>query len=189
MQWLIWFLFESAATLAGALGLVCFWLLVHWRRSGRPRPLQTGLAVGVLLLIIQGLVVTRRERAGEILDRIETDLVAGRTAALDAALVPGFQAGRMNRAAFLSYVERQLQAVDIELIRRTSLHVADSRADMFMVDTAYQADVAMDMFTGLVRSQWTITFAQTGTDWQISAIAPPRIERIQYPDWQSVFQP
>ena len=86
MEWVTWLLFESVAALGSVLGLVLFALLVHWRRSGQVRPLLLGLGVAAALLLVQVLVVTRREHAGRILAAIERDIVAARTAALEAAL-------------------------------------------------------------------------------------------------------
>ena len=102
MAWLTWFALESTLALAAALFTANFTLLVMWRRTGRGRPLLAGLAVSILLLAIQGFVVTRREHAGRLLRTIERDLLTAQTTGLSAALADDFRTARMDKGSFLT---------------------------------------------------------------------------------------
>src|SRR5262245_16644152 len=97
MELVTWVFFESTAALSALIGLSLFFLLVHWRRTSRPRPLLIGLAISVVLFVTQELVVTRREHAERVLAPVLRDLTANRTDALAAALAPTFRADEMNR--------------------------------------------------------------------------------------------
>jgi hypothetical protein len=180
---LVWVLLESTVTLAVILALVSFFLLVYWRRSGRPRPLLIGLAVAFVLLGLQALIVTKREHAAATLSRIETDLLASRVEALDRALAADFQAGHMNHESFVDFARRQLKVVEIHWLRRTSPRVEQSQKDSFRISVGYTADVTAHGYVGPVGSRWTITFVREGGGWRIGRIDPPMINRQQFNDW------
>ncbi len=182
VNWLSWILFESLAALGAVLGVVLFALLVHWRRSGRPRALLIGLAVAVVLFIVQALVVTQREHAARILTAIENDLVASRSDALAAALSPDF-AWDHPRGDFISYVERQLTRVDIRWVERFRLRVSESQPDRFTVLASYRADIATPGYAGSLPSTWSLTFVRTPDGWKIIQIKPVRILGYDNPTW------
>ncbi len=186
MTWLSWFLFESFAALAAVLGVVLFVLLVHWRRTGRSRPLLIGLAVAVLLLVMQALVVTRREHAARLLTPIERDVLASQTTALDAALTPDFTAGDLERAEFLAYARRQFQALRVRWLDRWSLQVNESAADRFVATATYLADIAGDAYSGSIQSRWAITFVRTPAGWRIAHIRPLHIAGLDAPRWSDL---
>jgi hypothetical protein len=183
---LIWVLFESIVALGVILALVNFFLLVYWRRSGQPRALLIGLAASLILLVVQSLVVTKREHAAAILQKIEADLLAARVEALDRALSTGFQAGSRDHDGFVEFARRQLKLVKIHWLRRSSPQVEQSQEDRFVVSVGYLADVTVEGFVGTVRSRWRITFAREGDQWRIETIDPPQIEQHQYRDWRQV---
>jgi hypothetical protein len=183
---LVWLLFESIVALGIILALVNFFLLVHWRRSGRPRPLLIGLAASLVLLVVQGLVVTKREHAAAILQRVEADLLAARVDALDRALSAGFRAGSWDHDGFVDFARRQLELVKIHWLRRSSPRVEQSQKDRFVVSVGYLADVTVQGFVGAVRSRWRITFMREGDEWRVETIDPPEIERHQYCNWRQV---
>jgi hypothetical protein len=181
---LVWVVLESTITLAVILALANFFLLVHWRRSGRPRPLLIGLAVAVVLLALQALIVTRREHAASTLKRIETDLLASRVEALDRALATDFEAGHMNHERFVDFARRQLAVVEIHWLRRTGPRVEQSQKDRFSISVGYTADVTAHGYVGPVGSRWTITFVREVGKWRIGRIDPPMINRHQFNDWR-----
>jgi hypothetical protein len=186
MNWVTWFLFESVAALGAVLGIVLFVLLVHWRRSGRPWPLLIGLGVAAVLLVVQALVVTQREWAARMLDPIEKDLVASRTAALAATLAPDFETGGLDGDRFVAFVRRELQSTKMRWLDRWGLQLQESAADRFVVTTNYSADVTTGGYSGSIPSTWSITFVRTAAGWKIACIRPLHIAGVDTPTWEDL---
>jgi len=183
MDWLVWFFFESLPALAAVLFTANFVLLVYWRRSGRHRPLLVGVTLALALLIIQALVVTRREHARHVLTAIEKDVLASRRDHLAAAFAPSFTAGRMTRDEFLDYVGRQYHRVHVRQLNCSELRVKESRPDEFVVAVAYQGDITVGDYVGWVRTRWDVTFVRTAAGWQIARLQPRYVEGITDPTW------
>jgi hypothetical protein len=165
------------------LGAVLFVLLVYWRRTGRVRPLLVGLAVAVVLFVLQATVVTSRERVGRTMDAIQHDLVAQRSNALAAALAPDFEAGGMNRDTFLEYVRRQMERVNVRDLDRTALRIERSEGDRLVVSVSYLASIVMQDYAGDVLSRWSLTFARTPAGWKIVSIQPLHVGGVDRPTW------
>ncbi len=184
MQWLSWLLFESVAALGGVLGLVWFALLVAWRRGGSARPFAISVAAGIALLVVQALVTTRGEQAAATLTRIERDIVAGRTAALAAALDSQFSAGGMNAKAFVDYAGVQLEIVRVHWVRRTRLEIESQGPDRFVAIVGYQCGASVrEMSDFMIPSRWRMTFSRGAGGWRIVTIDPPEIASTQFPNW------
>jgi hypothetical protein len=171
--------------LAVVLFTVNFILLVRWRRGGRARPLLIGLVLSVVLLGVQGVVVTRREHAARVLRPIEHDLTAAQTTRLAAALADDFRAGRMDKEHFLALVARYCDRVRIRSLHRSQLTVRDSQPERFVVEAAYQADLRSDFLSGWIRSRWELTFTHTPDAWRIAVIRPLYVDGFDNPDWDS----
>jgi len=191
MNTLVWFFFESTAALGSVLGLVLFALLVYWRRTGRGRPLLVALGVSAALLLVQVLVVTQREHAIRILDRIQADLVRSRSDALAAALAPDFVTDQprgpaLDRAAFLDHVRRVQQRVAVRWLERADLRIHDATAGRFVISVAYVAEVVGDQFGGPFRSRWSITFVRAPGGWMILHLHAEDIEGVPAPSWEHV---
>ncbi len=184
MAWVVWVLFESRAALAALLGVVLFVLLVHWRRSGRPRPLLLGLAAAVLLLVVQALVVTKREHARRILSAIEQDIVASRTTALAAALAPDFDFPE-GRAGFLELVDHELARIDVRYLERWWLRVERDEGERFTVVVEYSADIA-GVYAGTFQSGWELTFVNTADGWRVQQIRPRHLAGMGNVNWSSI---
>ncbi|HOO18292.1 MAG TPA: hypothetical protein PLU99_14450 [Phycisphaerae bacterium] len=186
MAWLTWFALESTLALAAALFTANFALLVMWRRTGRGRPLLAGLAVSILLLAIQGFVVTRREHAGRLLRTIERDLLTAQTTGLSAALADDFRTARMDKGQFLDFVARQYGRIRVSSLHCSQLEVRDSQPDQFTVEAAYQADLRGDFMGGWVRSRWELTFKRTADGWRIAFLRPIHIDGVGQPDLRAL---
>ena len=184
METVTWVLFENLPVLAAILFTANFVLLAYWRRSGRVKPLLVGLTVAVFLLIVQALVVTRREHAMQILAGIEKDVVASRTEALAEALAPNFRAHGMGRADFLAYVEQQYEHRSVRSVKCTSLRMVRSEPDTFVVAAAYQVDLRDSEYGGVFPTGWEIVFVRTAAGWQISGVRPTYIANIREPGWE-----
>ncbi len=186
MSWLTWILLESKLALAIPLGTTLFALLVHWRRGGNPRPLLVGLAASIILFTLQTLVVTKREHAGQTLDAIAADLIAGRTTALQAALAPSFQTDNLDRDAFLRFVADRLRQTDILWARRTRLHIEPSAADRFTAIAAYTAEIQVAGIPMHFPSTWAITFQRVIDDWQITDIRCRALDEARNLSWRDI---
>lgn len=184
MNWLTWVLFESLPVLGGILGVVLFVLLVYWRRSGKARPLLIGLGVAVVLLAVQALVVTNRERAARVLTAIEHDVRASRTDVLAAALAPEFESQGLGRDEFVTYVRRQLANVRIRWIERWELTISDAQADRFVASATYLADVAAEGMSGTPRSSWRFEFVRTPAGWRIAQLECRQIDGHHDLSWR-----
>ena len=189
MEWVTWILFEELAALGALLFTVNFILLVYWRRSGRWQPLVVGLAVAIVLLVVQKLVVTQREHAIRVLEPLENDVLTEQTTALAVALAPQFEASGMGRDDFLAYVQRQYDNWSISSLRRSSVLVSDSTPDRFVVVANYQANIMSQGFAGLLPTSWDITFVKTETGWQILAVQPRHIAGVSNPSWRQLDAP
>ncbi len=186
MEWITWFLFEDWRPLSAVLFIACFAFLVHWRRSQKVRPLLISLAVSIALLILQSVVVTRREHALRLMAGIEQDVLTARTDALATALAPSFRAGNMGRDDFLAFVRRQYDRVRVHSVNCSSFRIQASQADQFTVAAAYQGNISTPDYASVIRTRWEITFVNGEAGWQISAIEPVYIDGAAEPGWGGI---
>ena len=170
---LTWYFLESPAALGICLGLMLFGLLVHWRRTLKPRPLLVGMAAALMLLIVQKMVVTQREHAGLILDAIQTDLLASRSEALERSLHDPFRAGGMDRDEFLQLVRDKLRTVKIYTLSRSELAITKRETDAFDVEAAFVSRVNVGEFGQYpLPTRWMMRFKRDGQRWKIEQIEP-----------------
>ena len=186
MSWVAWLLFESPTALGGALFVDNFVLLVIWRRTGHRRPLVVGLALAAGLLLIQTLVVTRREQAARILKRIERDVLTAQTTALAQCLAPDFRADGMGAQDFVEFVARRYEWVRVRSLSQGRVEVQESQPDSFVVEVPYRADVVVEQYAGLVRTRWRITLHRTDQGWRIRHVQPTYIEGLVNPSWDRI---
>ncbi len=172
MDWLVYIFIESTLTLGVLLALVCFCLLVYWRREGRPRPLLIGLAVSALLLIVQTAVTTQREHAWRILARIERDVLAGETDRLAASLSDDFSAARYDKPRFIELVDGRYDVVSVIWLRRLSCTIVESTADSFTAEVGYLGEVRASEYMTAIDSKWRIKFIRRERDWKIQTVKP-----------------
>lgn len=175
MDWVRWVFLESTVALGVLLGLMNFFLLVYWRRTLRVRPLLVGMGLSVLLLVVQEVVVTRGEHVDRILSAIERDVERGQNNDLAGVLLPAFQAGRMDRDAFLAFVDEWQSRTEVRFLRRATVAFVEERAGWIAVEVGYQADVAAERYNGWLGSRWRIEFGRGGEGWGIGAIDPIRV--------------
>lgn len=186
MQTIAWLLFESRYVLLAVLFLVNFFLLVHWRRGGRVRPLLISLCASVLILTANTVVVTQREHAAAIMKRVERAILSADTDALGRELAVDFEAGSMDRVEFLDFVRVQLQRVAVRTVGQTGFDVKAGTPSRFEADLSYAATVASQQYSGLVPSAWRITFRKAGSTWKIAGIEPISVGRQQVPSWRDL---
>ncbi len=188
VDFLVRLLFESTLMLGGCLAVMLFVLLVHWRRSSKPRLLLIGLALSVVLLLVQALVVTRREHADRIMKWIETDMVASRTDAIAAALSDRFRIAdpEMDGDRFLELVRGYMAWVDVRSLTRRKLEIETSEADTFQAHLSYWGEISARNYVGPVQSRWRIVFVRDTDGWRILSIEPTMLQRMPVSGWSDL---
>lgn len=186
MQTLSWLLFESRLVLLAVLFLANFFLLVRWRRGGSARPLLIMLGVSAAVLIVNAAVVTHREHAVAIMGRVERAVLSADADALGRELAPDFAAGDMDRAAFVEYVREQFRQVAVRTVAQLGFDVRAGTSSQFETVVAYIATIDAQRYSGLLQSEWRITFRRDGSRWRISRIEPLTIGRESVPTWRDV---
>ena len=187
MDLLRWVFLQSTAALSVLVGLSLFFLLVYWRRTLRVRPLLIGLAVSIMLFVVQAVVVTPREAAEAVLEPVVLDLSRGRTDALAATLTPDFRAADMNRQAFLAFVRRMLDRVQVHAATCTGVSIEGRSRDAFNALATYSANITHSgEGAGLVPSSWRIRFVRANGNWFIARIEPAQILNVPMRDWRQV---
>lgn len=187
MPLLVWVLLESPLALGTVLGLLCFGLLVHWRRGGTPRPLLIALAAAAVLLVVQAVVVTPREHAARVLRPIEFGLLQSDIRPLAAALAPGFSADGMDAEAFVQRAREALRRMAVTRLMRLRLQIEDSTPQGFSAVVRYLADIRIEGQGGAVDSTWKIHFATGGGACRIRAIEPQRFQGLEIRSWRELL--
>ena len=182
METLSWLFFESTWALTALLGIVLFFLVVHWRRSGSVRPLLIGLGVAAVLLILQIVVVTPRERAAAMLHDVELDVLEGRTERLAGLLAPDFSALNMGPPEFVRFVRGRMDVIKVLALQQTHLKLVAASPTRIVVDADYWASVVCNDYKGEFPSQWHVTFKRTPEGWRIADVLALK------PDWSQVQQ-
>lgn len=188
MEFLTWFFLESSLALGATLVIVLFVLLVHWRRTLRPKPLIIGLILAVALLIVEAAVVTQREHADFAMQRIETAVLESKPQGIDAELSDQFLVDppRMDRALFAERVQSYMQQIDVRTLRRLKLQVTESASEAFTCELSYLADIAARNFSGTVTSRWRIRFVREAEGWRIVNIIPVRLNAANVRGWDEL---
>ncbi|UCG17063.1 MAG: hypothetical protein JSV19_03335, partial [Phycisphaerales bacterium] len=120
-------LFEEPLYLAPLLVVVQFVLVRRWvqRRTVRSRrAVLIGFVVIPLLLVVQAVVETDRERIISLCRELAIAAEDGDLAAIGAHVADGFQTEGIDRDGFLSLTTRALAAVHPEDARLTGFGVA-----------------------------------------------------------------
>jgi hypothetical protein len=187
MDLLRWVFLESTLALCVLLGLSLFVLLVYWRRTLKVRPLLIGLACSVVLLIVHTAVETPRETAEAVLDPIIEDLSHSRTNVLGSALSADFRADDMNPDAFVAYVRRWLEKIDVYTARSSSFEIRDHIGERFGAVATYVSNLAVrGEGVGYVTSTWEFEFVRVNRRWKIARIRPIEILNQKMRDWKQV---
>lgn len=181
MDWLRALFFESPLLLAAVAFLPLFFLLVYWRRTLRPAPLLVALGATAAILIAQIVVVTNREQAARILDRVERDLLRASVVELTGALSSDFVGMGAPRPEFVSFATAQIERVRIIELDRKRLDVVESGSRRFVAIVGYWAEVQLRDYNGPLRSRWRIEFSRADDGWRISRIDAEEIEGISAP--------
>lgn len=164
-------LFESPLLLALLWFPLQVGLLVYWSRTRTPRSVRAvwgGLAAVVLLLIVQSLVTTTRERLMALCERIANAAERGNAAAVVEHVSPRFRADDLDYDDFVALVERALQRTTVERIRFS--HFRARKGENGTVIAEFDASARIrraDAVSGTVPTRWRVTFEREGETWKI----------------------
>ena len=191
MTFITWLFYESTPALAGLLFVVLFVLLVYWRRTLRRGPFQIGAIVAIALLIVQALVVTKPERAGRIMKRVEAAVLSSNSAALADELSERFLISETGwrRAEFMEVVRRYLSWMDVYGLRRRKLEIVEVEPERFQIYVSYLVDARTKDFAWKGLSRWLITFALDDDDWRIVEIEPNDMGQFPVRGWRALPPP
>jgi len=191
VTFITWLFYESTPALAGLLFVVLFVLLVYWRRTLRRGPFQIGAIVAIALLIVQALVVTKPERAGRIMKRVEAAVLSSNSAALADELSERFLISETGwrRAEFMEVVRRYLSWMDVYGLRRRKLEIVEVEPERFQIYVSYLVDARTKDFAWKGLSRWLITFALDDDDWRIVEIEPNDMGQFPVRGWRALPPP
>lgn len=180
-----WIFLESPLALALLAGFVNFWLLVHWRRSGRPRPLLVGLAATVALFVVQAWVEMPREAVRRIVGELERAVEHRQIEPFERELAASFVAGSLDRRTFLEMVRGVLPELDVFMLLRQKLDVVPVDDGEVVATVHYVGNARYREEGGAFRAWFDFRFAWIDGRWQIVAIdrfavndEPGRWERL-----------
>ncbi len=173
METMRWLLTEAGLVLLGVLALINFFLLVHWRRGGRPQPLLLGLLTSLVLLSVEFLIVTPREHAADVLRRIERSLLDADAQAFGTQLADTFEANGLTKDAFVAFLESRLEVVKVTSLRRNgSIEVISASDARIVVRAGYYAYVVSNVYTGPWVGQWRLGFTREADEWRLAEAQP-----------------
>ncbi len=185
MDTLRWIFFESPLALALLAGFVNFWLLVHWRRSGKPRPLLVGLGVTVVLFIVQAWVETPREAVRRIVGELERAVEHRQIEPFERYLAGSFVAGSLGRETFIETVRAVLPELDVFVLLRQKLDVVAVDRGQVVATVYYVGNARYGDQGGAFKAWFDFRFGQIDGRWRIVAIdrfavndQPGRWERL-----------
>jgi hypothetical protein len=188
MEFLTWFFLESVVALAGTLTVILFILLVYWRNTLRARPLLIGCVAAAALLIVQALVVTKREHADRTMKRIEAAVLESQPQGVGAELSARFFAEppKMDQTRFVELVRTYMQTVDVRTLYRSDLELSNIQSGAFDAEVSYIADISARDFSGTVVSRWRLRFEREADGWRIVNIIPIMLNKQPVNGWRDL---
>ena len=168
-------LFESRIALLTTLALVEFVLLWAWARwrTRRTRQLALGgFVVACLLLVIQTLVVTDRERIITICREMACAIEDGDVDGVGKHVAQTFAADSIDREALLASLTRILTQVCVEDPRLTRFEVTVDGARGGADFHARCRLVTPDAIEFARPTRWRLTFERVDGRWQVVEITP-----------------
>lgn len=176
MDWLKHLFAEDVWTLIWVIALLALVLLIAMVATRRSR-LLIGIvslaALAVVLLVIERLWVTDRERVDAIIDDIAQSVRQGDTEGIVRHLAPQCHYGSLDREGIRRMVDSVFHTFELEKLtissRKTELFSRrkEATAEFLAVVRAKQANLE----SGPYPTRWTLTFTQTSTgEWQVLEI-------------------
>lgn len=186
METLRWLFLESTAAIVIVAGVSTFVGLVMWRRGESPRPLLVCLSVGLAWGLTSYLVVTPRERADDLMRRIEDDVRISRVGALSELLARDFRAGSMDRRAFLEFARETLDRVRVVQLYRSRLDICNEREGEFTAGLSYVGQIQFRNDAGGMKSRWNVRIGRTPDGWRVLGIEPESLNERPVKSWDDI---
>lgn len=185
------FFLDDTYALPLTAGLVVFALSVAWhlRRTRRSATvLGVGIAVAVLLLVVQKIVVTDREAIDRMVRRLA---VAVETKDFDivAQLIDedfGTDGGR--KADFIAAIKATLTRFEIEGARLHAMKI-DIAEDHATVEFGVLCRLRFSGFDRPSTSRWSLGLVRRGAGWRVREIDPLEIDGQKIAGLDEVFRP
>lgn len=164
--------------LAGAILVEAVLATCWWFRPGRTTSwlVVGGPLLATVLLIVQHLVVTDRERIGQILDALALAVDCEDVDAIADALDEDYEAEGMDKEAFLARVESAFERAEIDEVKilNTKITVEGDAASVNL--RAHCRIRASDWPYDYFPSAWLLRFVRRDDDWQVQHIRQTKYE-------------
>ena len=168
-----WLLFENRIALLVVLGLaefVVLWVWARWRTRCTRNAVLAGLVLSILLLIVQTVVVTDRERIITLCNSLAAAVENGKIATVAEHLAPDFRSDGVDRDRLLAELTRLLTRVHVEETQLSNFRVSFADGQTRAEFDATCRVMAGGYVEGGVGTSWRLTLRRTNETWQVLAI-------------------
>jgi hypothetical protein len=168
-----WLLFENRIALLVMLGLtefVVLWVWARWRTRRTRNAVFAGLVLSIVLLVVQTVVVTDRERIIALCNSLAAAVENGKIAAVAEHLAPDFRSDGVDRDRLLADLTRLLTRVHVEETQLSNFRVSFADGQAHAEFDAACRVMAGGYVEGGVGTSWRLTLRQTNETWQVLAI-------------------
>jgi hypothetical protein len=172
MDWIVHLLFESPLQLLAALVMLeAVLATIWWFRPGRNTfgAIVGGLLLGAVLLVVQRLVVTDREKIQELLGVLALAVDCKDLRTIEPAIDDTYAADGMNRAQLLERIKDVFAHSEIDDVRLVDVKVTvedDRSAVRLRVHCRVRAP---DWPYDYSLSAWDVQLVRRGEAWRVAA--------------------
>jgi len=175
---LVELLLESPYRLAILCALGCLVLLVLWRRTlsaARRKAFLAGVSVSAILLLLQAIVVTDRERIIALMNGLAEAVIEPDFERIERAIDPEYDDGRRTKSALMALIRDRLSGTTVERARLYGFEV-DVRGERATTRfRAMSSGRVGDTPVVNIPSAWQVDLIRRGRQWTITAIRPTRV--------------
>lgn len=175
-------LFEGSLTLAGLCAGACLVLLVLWRRTGssvRRKMFWGATAASFLLLGLQGLVVTDRERIINLVQELAAAAEKSDIARIEQSIDAAYKDSDGDREACLARARDRLSRHAIRSVSLSAFEVNvsgdDAKASFRVVCDMREGDHSLPNMP----SRWELDLVRRGDTWMVCSIRRLQIGPIK----------
>jgi hypothetical protein len=164
------FLFESPMQLASVCGIVCLVLLVMWRRTGsagRRKAFLAAAALSCLLLALQAVVVTDRERIVWLMDDLAKAVEAADIDRIEQSIDADYKDDSYDRTTFLAHVRNELTHYSVRGARLSAFKVSVSGNEATVSFRVVCEIRDRDGMFVSVLSRWQVDLVRRDTGWMV----------------------
>ncbi len=173
MDWVVHILFESPLKLlAGIVLLEAVLATVWWFRPGRTSAwlVVAGLGLGTVLMILQHLVVTDRERIERIIQDLALAVDCEDVARIEARLDEGCQCDGMHKEQLLARVASAFERAEVDEVKVVEADIAVDGDCAEVVLRAHCRIRAPDWPYDYYVSAWKVQFVRRDDEWLVHRV-------------------